>query len=128
MKNYQDHAERYIKPALGLVKLSKLSKPDVTAFRTTLLRNVSRGLARNVLASVKAIINNAKEEGRVAHNVALSVRVKIEKRSKRKLETGRDVPSKQEINLILDKVAGRMAAVIDHCYLHWHACLRVTRG
>jgi integrase len=64
-------------------------------------------MARKVLASLKSILGEAQRRGLVAHNAAQPVRVGVKKREKRKLEAGRDFPSKEEINLITASAEGR---------------------
>jgi integrase len=63
--------------------------------------------------SLGAILANALDDGKVAHNVVREQTCQKrrqrgqEKRNKRSLKVGRDVPSKDEIQVLLAKVEGR---------------------
>ena len=57
-------------------------------------------------------MREAQRCGLVAQNVALSVKVDPKKREKRKLEIGRDVPSKEEITKIFAAAEGRWRPLI----------------
>jgi hypothetical protein len=59
------------------------------------------------MASLKSIIGEAMRRGLVAQNAALPAKVDMKTREQRKLEVGRDVPSKEEILLLLDRAQGR---------------------
>jgi integrase len=107
LRQYRTHADLHIVPLIGTVKLARLSTPTIEAFRDELLKKGSRAMARKVLASLKSILGEAQRRGLVAQNAAQPVRVGTKKREKRKLEAGRDFPSKEEINLIIDRAEGR---------------------
>ena len=64
-------------------------------------------MARKVLVSLKSILSEAQRRGLVAQNAAQPVRVDMEKRDQRKLAVGRDIPSKEEVQIILSKADGR---------------------
>jgi integrase len=108
LHQYRIHVARHIKPSrIGNEKLARLSTPAIEAFRDDLLKNCSRPLARKVLASLKGIVSEAQRRGLVAQNAAQPVKVDIKKRDQRKLEVGRDIPSKEEIQTILAKAGDR---------------------
>jgi integrase len=108
MRQYRQHVDLHIKPSrIGAEKLARVTTPAVEAFRDDLLKKCSRPMARKVLASLKSILGEAQRRGLVAHNAAQPVRVGVKKREKRKLEAGRDFPSKEEINLIITSAEGR---------------------
>src|SRR5262249_21744422 len=88
-------------------KLSRLSTPTIEAFRDDLLKKCSRSMARKVLGSLKTILGEAQRRGLVAQNAAQPVKIATKKREKRKLEAGRDFPSKEEATLIIDSAKGR---------------------
>ena len=101
LRQYRNHVDLHIVPLIGTVKLAQLSAPEVQAFRDALLGKVSRALARKILTSLKSILNEAQRRGLVAQNAALPVRVDAKKREQSKLTVGRDLPSKEEIQIIL---------------------------
>jgi integrase len=107
LRQYRNHADQHIKPVIGAEKLARLSTPAIEAFRDALLKKGSRAMARKVLASLKSILSEAQRRGLVAHNAAQPVKVDVKKRDQRKLATGRDIPSKEEVQTILSSAAGR---------------------
>jgi integrase len=63
---------------------------------------MSRPMAKKVLTSVKAILKDAKRRGNVAQNVAADVSITSHGRTKPKLEVGRDIPTRAEVQRIID--------------------------
>jgi integrase len=105
-EQYQQHA-RHINARLGSKKLSSLTVPGINAFRDDLVATMKRPMARKVLTSLKSLLSNAQRVGNVAQNVALSVKIGVNKReAKRKLQVGVDIPTPDEIRLILSKASG----------------------
>jgi len=107
LKQYRNHVDRHIVPLLGAVKLAKLSTPVVQLFRDKLLETRSRALARKVLASLKSIIGEAMRRGHVAQNTATPVAVDTKKREQGKLVVGVDIPSREDVNLLIEHAKGR---------------------
>lgn len=104
---YRNHVDIHINPAIGSIKLARLSAPAVEEFRDDLLGRISRPMAKKVIGSLKAIITEAQRRGLVAQNAAASVKIKTKTRESKKIAVGIDIPSKPEINEILNKVSGR---------------------
>jgi integrase len=105
---YRIHVDRYIVPRIGRERLAKLSTPRINSFRDDLLASVvSRSLAKAVLKSLKAILKDAKRRGNVAQNVASDVTIAIDKRGKRKLKVGVDIPTPDEIRRIIHAATGK---------------------
>jgi integrase len=71
------------------------------------MRTRSRDQAAKILTSLKGILSEAQRRGLVAQNVAQPVKVSVRTRDRRKLEAGRDIPSKDDIRAILDAAEGR---------------------
>jgi integrase len=107
LRQYRNHVRLHITPLIGEVKLARLSAPAVEAFRDELLKKGSRAMARKVLASLKSILSEAQRRGVVAQNAAQPVRVDTKKREQGKLVIGRDIPSREEVQSILARAAGR---------------------
>lgn len=107
IRQYRQHIDLHITPRIGREKLSNLTAPRIVTFRDDLLRSISRALARKVLTSVKSIIKSAQARGDVAQNVALSVSIAPDKRGKRKLEVGIDIPTPDEIKRVIAAAEGR---------------------
>ena len=104
---YRQHAELHINPRLGGEKLAKLTTPRVNAFRDDLLATLSRPMAKKVLTSLKSLLRDARRRGNVAQNVALDVSIKTDKRNKRKLKVGVDIPAPDEIKKIVHALSGK---------------------
>jgi integrase len=104
LRQYRYHLDRYILPALGRVKLSKLTKAHVIRFREELLKTVSekteekmsRPLAKKVLTSLKGILNEAIHRQVLAVNPAAGITVGGD-RGKKKIT----IPTKADIGAIL---------------------------
>jgi integrase len=94
-RQYRQHINLHILPRIGAVKLAKLQKGHVEAFRDSLIsgdKALSRPMAHKVLRSLKSMLKVV----RCSH-LADDVRVEIDARKKRKLEVGRDIPTTEEV-------------------------------
>jgi integrase len=107
LAQYRQHAELHIKPRLGNERLAKLTTPRINAFRDDLLKHLSRPLAKKVLTSLKSLLRDAQRRGNVAQNVAADVSIGVDKRAKRKLKVGVDIPTAEEIKRIVHAAKGR---------------------
>ncbi|HVA15098.1 MAG TPA: site-specific integrase [Stellaceae bacterium] len=101
IKQYNEHVDIHIKPLLGTKKLSQLSQPAIESFKDTLLETRSAALTKAVLASVKAILSNARRLGKIGRNVAEDVRVEMSSRDKAEIT----IPSKAELRMLIEKAA-----------------------
>jgi len=108
---YAQHA-KHINARLGNYKLAKLTTPRLNAFRDDLLASMSRAMARKVLTSLKSLLSDAQRRGNVAQNVALSVKIKVDRRGKRKLQVGVDIPTPEEIKAIIGALEGRWRSLL----------------
>lgn len=109
LKSYRNHVNGYIKPFFGTLKLSELTTPRVAKFKVHLSRKCrTLTMARMVLSSFKALIAFAKVSGAISSNPTLEVKFGIDKkRDKPQIEVGKDVPSKSEIQAIIESATGR---------------------
>jgi integrase len=112
---YQQHLRLHITPRIGTVRLSQLTLPAVRAFEDKLAKDRGPILARNVLRSLGSILADAHERGLVAQNVVHSLRrgrrsidrtARVERRQRRKLEIGIDIPTPTEISAIIAHLTG----------------------
>jgi integrase len=115
---YEQVLTLHILPYLGTMKLSKLTAPDVVAFRNRLGgerspsgRKRSPRLIKHVIGCLGSILSDAMEAGLVAQNVVLSLGSKKKRhRNKaaqaRKLKVGIDIPTPQEIVSLVDALQG----------------------
>ena len=112
LRQYRQHIN-HIVPRIGHERLATLTTPRINAFRDELLKELSRPLARKLLVSLKSILSDAQKRGTVAQNVALPVKISVNKRDeRRKLQIGIDIPTPAEIKDILAAATGRKRAII----------------
>jgi integrase len=104
LKQYRELGA-HIEQHLGTTRLAHLTAPGVNAFRDTLLRIMSRSMARKVLTALKGVLSESQRRGKVAQNVAIGVRIGPDKR-KTGLEVGVDIPGPTEIQRILAAAPG----------------------
>jgi hypothetical protein len=111
--DYSGHVERFINPVLGLVKLSDLSSAKVRAFEDQLRKGHSDALVRKVLTTFGTLIADAQERGLTARNPVQDLmrsrkgQRNGEKRLKRRLEVGVDIPTPDEVKAILGHAVTR---------------------
>src|SRR5262249_32582733 len=99
---YRENRRVHIVPRLGNEKLAKLTTPRINVFRDELVKSMSRAMAKKVLVALKATLKDAKRRGNVAQNVASDVSITSHGRINPKLEIGRDIPTRDEIQRIID--------------------------
>jgi integrase len=108
---YRRHLDTYISPHLGAAKLSRLTVPMVTDFRSKLRVKHSPAMVKKIISSLSGIVADAQERGLVAQNVVRSLTNRKKKLSKaeqrRKLRVGVDIPTPDEIKAIIGKLDGR---------------------
>ena len=83
LKSYRELRDRHIVPLIGTVKLSRLTRKDVVAFRDALLSTRSTAMARKAVRALAMILYVAQEQGNVAQNVAASVKVESSSRDRK---------------------------------------------
>ena len=109
IRQRKQHLDLHICPVLGRAKLSALTTPGIYQFDAE-LREVGRSLAmrRKVLTSLKTIVTFAQSRGLVAQNVARSIKVSGDRRTKPgPLREGVDFPSRSELRAIIDTASAR---------------------
>jgi len=99
---YREIVRLHIVPRIGNEKLAKLTTPRINVFRDELVKSMSRPMAKKVLVALKATLKDAKRRGNVAQNVAADVSITSHGRINPKLEIGRDIPTRDEIQRIID--------------------------
>ena len=112
LAQYRQHVQKHINPRLGRHKLAALTTPRVNVFRDELLADLSRPLARKVLVSLKSLLRESQRRGYVAQNVALGVSIGMDRRTKRKLKAGIDIPTPDEVKRLIDAAAGKWRALL----------------
>ena len=127
LHGYRRHLAMHIVPFLGAVKLSKLTAPMVSEFRTKLREGApapgqetgearSPAMVRKIMTSLSSLLADACEAGYVAQNVVRGVTNRKKKRTKaeqrRKLRVGVDIPMPAEVKAIVGKLEGRWRPLI----------------
>lgn len=108
--SYRTHLDLHITPFIGHILLTKLNIPTVRAWQDRLAKEGrSSDLIKRVGVDLGAILAVAQDRGYVARNVIYemnsrlkSKRKKVEKRRKRKIGYGADIPTHDEIKAIID--------------------------
>jgi integrase len=114
---YRQHLELHIKPFIGALKLSQLSVPIIADFERKLRDGTrdqkprSAAMVKRVRGDLGALLGNAQEEGLVARNVVREMRSRrrgkegqAERRAKRRLKVGVDIPAPDEIRAMVNVV------------------------
>lgn len=102
LRQYRGHIDHHIEPALGSLKLSKLTGPRVVDFRDHLLATMSRPLAKKVLTSFKSIIREAQTRGLIVANPAAAVSIQSARETRHREEVR--IPEKGEIRKLRAKL------------------------
>jgi integrase len=105
---YQQHLRFHIKPIIGDLKLTALTIGIVRNWQDRLRKEGrSAAMVKKVTTSLSSLLSDAMERGHVAQNVVRSMTAnrrgkrKVERRQRRKLMIGRDIPTPQEVEALL---------------------------
>jgi integrase len=113
VESYRQHLSQHITPYLGAVKLSQLTVPIVRNFMDRLRKDGrSPAMIKRVVGDFGSILADAQERGLVAQNVVRSLshrkkRREAERRQRRRLKVGADIPTPEEIRAIVAHLQGR---------------------
>ncbi len=115
LAQYKQHVDLHIVPMIGNTKLSKITVPSVRAFQDQLRDNDrSADMIKRVTISLGSILSDAQERGLVVRNAVHEMskhRGKSasasEKRQKRRLRYGAEIPTMGEVRTILEAAEGR---------------------
>jgi integrase len=105
---YRQHVDIHIIPAIGGVKLSRLTAPGVEQFKDELQRRVSRPLAAKIMGSLRRALSDAMRRGLVGQNVAREVAIKISSRDK----AGIQIPTKDDVRALLAAACPRFRPLL----------------
>jgi len=119
LEQYDQHLRLHIVPFIGSEKLSHLNVPFVSSFRTK-LRDEGRSpaMVRGVMGSLGALISVAQQRGQAAHNPVRELKRSRQKgsapqqRHKPKLRIGVDIPTRDEIRVLLATAEGRYGPLL----------------
>jgi integrase len=96
----------------GDLRLSKLTPPIANAVQRELVRRLSPAMARKVMVSFRAILDEAVNHAMVAYNAASTVKLERRKRGERKVHAGIDFPTKEELASIIAVIDGRWRPLV----------------
>jgi integrase len=119
LMQYRQHLDLHILPLIGTTRLAALTPATVVDFRRRLLmEGRSPAMTKRAVASLGAILANAQVLGRVGRNVvrdnvALRRRLtRLDKRHEERLIVGKDIPTKEELRILLEHATGAVRALI----------------
>ena len=116
VEQYEQHLKFHILPHLGDKKLADLTAASIEDFRNALSKGTDRRrsptMVRKVIISLGGIFAHAMSFGLAARNPVREAaqygkrRQRLAARHEKRLEVGRDIPSKDELRLILAHAQG----------------------
>jgi integrase len=113
---YRERFNLHIKPFIGHEKVSKLTVPVVRSFADTLRQEGrSPAMIKKALTALGAILSDAQERGLATRNAVKEMSRRkngSEKRAKRLLKVGEDIPAPDEIKAFLGALAGRWRPIL----------------
>ena len=120
IKQYREHVDQHIVPMIGTVKLCDLTVAAVRRFEDRLCEEGrSPAMRRKILGSLGALVGDAQERGLCAHNAVREMskrrrgkNAQAEKRHKRKIQAGVDLPTMAEARAIMAHAEGRWRALL----------------
>ena len=122
---YEQHVRIYIKPKLGHLKLSQLRRQDVIGFLDAVRAGVSDAMAKRCHSDLKAILDHAMDIGKIAQNVALTVRRRRSKKRQRehavskRWQAGVDFPTEGEALQMLSLARNPPRPDKNHAPFSW---------
>lgn len=113
---YQQRLDLHIAPFIGNEKLSRITVPVVRAFADQLrAEGRSPAMVKKAVTALGAILSDAQERGLVTRNAVKEMsrrRNGSEKRSKRLLQPGVDIPTPAEIKAFLAVLDGKWRPIL----------------
>lgn len=108
---YRQRLDLHIAPFIGSEKLSRITVPAVRAFADQLREEGrSPAMVKKAITALGALLSDAQERGLVTRNAVKEMsrrRNGSEKRSKKLLQVGIDIPAPSEIKALLAVLEGR---------------------
>lgn len=113
---YQQHLNLHLTPFIGNEKLSKITVPAVRAFADQLrAEGRSPAMVKKAVTSLGALLSDAQERGLITRNAVKEMsrrRSSAEKRAKRLLQVGVDIPTPDEIRAFLAALESRWRPIL----------------
>jgi integrase len=104
LKSYREIANKHIIPLLGAKKLTRLSGPEVVAFKDALLKTRSRAMTAKAVRHLSMILGEAVRRGLVGQNAARGIVVKRPRRDgkRQRLAKRAEIPPIAHLKLLLE--------------------------
>jgi integrase len=104
IKSYREIVNGHILPLLGAKKLTRLTAPEVVAFKDALLATRSRAMAAKTVRHLTMILGEALRRGFVGQNVARGITVKRPRQDGKRQRLARHaaIPPKEHLRRLLD--------------------------
>ncbi len=116
LDQYRQHCDYHINPILGDKKLVEITGPALRIFEDDLYnRDRSPSMIRKVRTSLGAILADAVDRGLCVRNIVRETRARrhtAEKRHKRRLEVGQDIPTPNEVKSFLQAATDHRRALL----------------
>ncbi|MGO4833048.1 tyrosine recombinase XerC, partial [Rhizobiaceae sp. 2RAB30] len=116
VETYRARLDLHVVPFLGHEKLSKVTVPAVRSFADRLREEGrSPAMVKKALTALGAILSDAQERGLATRNAVKDMsrrRNGSEKRSKRLLQPGVDIPTPDEVRAFLAALEGRWRPIL----------------
>ncbi len=116
VETYKGRLDLHVTPFIGSEKLSKITVPVVRSFADRLREEGrSPAMVKKALTALGAILSDAQERGLVTRNAVKEMsrrRNGSEKRSKRLLQPGVDIPTPDEVRAFLAALEGRWRPIL----------------
>jgi integrase len=110
---YRQHVDLHIKPAIGSMKLSRLTAPMVHDFRKQLRKaKTSPAMVDKIVTSLGSIVAYALDNGMVAKNVVRDARPRRRRGQEKRQRKRVEIPTKAEIRDLIAKARGRWRPLI----------------
>lgn len=113
---YRQRLDLHIVPFIGTEKLSKITVPAVRSFADTLrTEGRSAAMVKKAMTALGALLSDAQERGLVTRNSVKEMSRRkngSEKRGRRLLEVGRDIPAPEEIKAFLGALEGKWRPIL----------------
>lgn len=112
---YRQHLELHIKPLVGKLLLPKVTVPVVRKFQDDLrAAGRSPAMVKRVTVSLGGILSDAQERGSTSKNAVRDMarggtkrQAKVDKRKKKRIQVGVDIPTPSEVSAMLNASEGR---------------------
>jgi len=115
---YRQHVDLHIVPFIGTTKLSAFNAPALAAFEDRLHEEGrSPAMIRKVRVSLGSLIAHAQRRGLSVRNIVRELRgaasdARAEKRARRRLRVGVDIPSPAEVKALVATTGGKWRPIL----------------